>query len=128
MKLSKLDAAIRHIEAAIAAFEAGHFDIAITLAGAAEGMLPRLEHSLFDRLLNSPRVAGVDRKKLVAELNGTRDWLKHVTADKPQVIEVPEAEALFLITRAMSHVPPDDWNTRMVSFRPVLLERLKQIK
>ena len=38
--LTKAEASVRHIEAAIAAFDRGLFDVTITLAGAAEGMTP----------------------------------------------------------------------------------------
>jgi hypothetical protein len=39
--LTKAEASLRHIEAAITAFEQKRFDLAITLAGAAEGMAPK---------------------------------------------------------------------------------------
>ena len=51
LRLSKEIAALRHIEAAINFLSSGSFDLAITLAGAAEGMLegtPRT--SLFEKL------------------------------------------------------------------------------
>ena len=38
--LTKAEAFRRHIKAAMRAFEEGRFDVAITLAGAAEGMAP----------------------------------------------------------------------------------------
>jgi len=38
LPVTKLESAIRQTEAAIAALAVGHFDVAITLAGAAEGM------------------------------------------------------------------------------------------
>jgi hypothetical protein len=41
LNLTKVEAAIRQVEAAIEALERGDFDVAITLAGAAEDMIDR---------------------------------------------------------------------------------------
>ena len=47
LKLTLAQAATRQVDAAIDALERGKFDIALTLAGAAEGMIERDGHHLF---------------------------------------------------------------------------------
>jgi hypothetical protein len=42
VRLSLVEAATRQTEAAIEALEQGQYDVALTLAGAAEGMIPRV--------------------------------------------------------------------------------------
>jgi hypothetical protein len=87
--ITKVGGATRQTEAAIDAFFRGDFDIAITLAGAAEGMIERGGPHLWAYLLDTQRVRDrltvlegqeaevVERKPWVSVLNGERDWLKH---------------------------------------------------
>ena len=93
----------RPIEAAIAAFERGLFDIAITLAGAAEGMTPdTAAPHLFTHLRDHPRVAEIAQKEWVATLNVERDWLKHSNPSQPAVTSFQRAAASIMITRAVT--------------------------
>jgi hypothetical protein len=52
--LTRVQAAVRQIEAAIDAWENNQFDIATTLAGAAEGMIIS-SRGIFDYQRNHPR-------------------------------------------------------------------------
>jgi hypothetical protein len=55
LTLSLAEAAARQTNAAIAALEAGMFDISMTLAGAAEGMIKREGPHMFQGLRAAPR-------------------------------------------------------------------------
>jgi hypothetical protein len=79
--LSKREAAIRQIDSAIEAFHRGDFDIAITLAGAADGMKKTEPEDLFQKILEL-RPPTVERKRAIANLNSARDWLKHVSVEQ----------------------------------------------
>jgi hypothetical protein len=77
--LTKDEAALRHIEAAMAAFERGLYDVAITLAGAAEGMVPDPPTAgLFEALRDhqKPATEGIKRREWIRALNAERNWLK----------------------------------------------------
>jgi hypothetical protein len=56
-------AAVRQIDAAIDALEAGLFDVAITLAGAAEGMIERTGLHMFGELKKDAVALSASRKK-----------------------------------------------------------------
>jgi hypothetical protein len=56
LHLSLVEAATRQIDAAIDALQSGQYDIAITLAGAAEGMIERDGSYMFVHLKNAPHV------------------------------------------------------------------------
>jgi uncharacterized protein (UPF0210 family) len=62
LKISKAEGASRQVEKAIKALERGDFDIAVTLAGAAEGMLKRSGHHLWSFMLQSPKAAAFDKE------------------------------------------------------------------
>jgi hypothetical protein len=55
LNLSLAEAATRQTKAAIAALERGMFDVAMTLAGAAEGMIKRDGPHMFQGLRAHPR-------------------------------------------------------------------------
>lgn len=77
LKVTKIEAATRQLEAAIDAFERGELDVAITLAGAAEGTIERTGLHLF-AYLRDRTLKGVDhQKEWIPFLNFERDWLKH---------------------------------------------------
>ena len=76
LKLTKGEAATRQIEAAIAALVRGHFDIAITLASAAEDMIDRKGSHLFAFLRDHPQV---NKKDWIRHINRHRDWFKHAS-------------------------------------------------
>ena len=80
LTLTKIEAATRQVECAVEALVRGHFDVAITLAGAAEGMIKgETPTSLFAYHRDSPKrdEEGITEKELVSPLNKERDWLKH---------------------------------------------------
>jgi len=105
LQLSKEIAALRHIEAAITFLSAGSFDLAITLAGAAEGMLEGVPRtSLFEKLRDSERVADLASKEWIASLNTERDWLKHETPHLPREMIFVRGQAAIMVARAVSRL------------------------
>jgi hypothetical protein len=95
-------AAVRQIDAAIDALEAGLFDVALTLAGAAEGMIERTGMHMFGELKRSPEaLAKFTQKEWISILNMERDWLKH---GGQTTMEIHCSTATFMIARAASKV------------------------
>jgi hypothetical protein len=95
--LSKSEAATRQIEAAIEALLRGDYDIAITLAGAAEDMFEREGPHLFRFLREHPKARELNgAKEWVPHLNRERDWLKH--SNGPDVMEIQRAAAVSMIS------------------------------
>lgn len=116
-------AALRQIDAAIDALEAGHFDIALTLAGAAEGMIEKSGFHMFGELKNSPEaLARFTQKEWIAILNMERDWLKH--GGRP-TMEIHCSTAAFMIARATTKI--ENWSSRMVEFKIWMLANLDRI-
>jgi hypothetical protein len=116
-------AAVRQIDAAIDALEAGMFDVALTLAGAAEGMIERTGMHIFDELKRSPEaLAKFTRKEWISILNMERDWLKH---GGPPSMEIHCSTAAFMIARASTKV--ENWSPRMVEFKIWMLANLDRI-
>ena len=76
--LTKTEAAIRQIDASIEALLHDRFDVAITLAGAAEDMIDS-SRSLIDYQRKHSKVRELDMtgKEYVDRLNRERNWLKH---------------------------------------------------
>lgn len=120
LALTKTQGATRQTEAAIEALVRGDFDIAITLAGAAEGMLERDGPHMFSFLRDSPRVEHVETKVWIATLNLERDWLKHSGGAESLLLE--RGHAAFMIARAASKL--DKWTPRMEEFKEWLLKNL----
>jgi hypothetical protein len=105
LQISKEQAATRHIEAAIDFLKRGEFDIAITLAGAAEGMLEGTARtSLFEKLRDSPKVSDIKSKEWVSSLNTERDWLKHPTPQLPREMIFVRGQAAVMVARAVSRL------------------------
>jgi hypothetical protein len=123
LSLTKAGAAYRQTEAAIEAFVRGDFDIAITLAGAAEGTLDRDGPHMFPFLRDTPRVKGVPRKDWIATLNMERDWLKHTSG--PEQLTLGHWEAAFMIARAMSKL--EKWTPRMEEFKEWLVANIETL-
>lgn len=122
VKLTKESGAIRQIEAAIEALEMGRFECAVTLAAAAEGMLPeKPDQALFSGLVDHPkRPAHITRKQFITVLNLERDWLKHATPDFPPEMEITLSDAAFMIIRAMARL--DRWSGEMSDFKDWYME------
>jgi hypothetical protein len=123
LSLTLEKAAIRQIDAAIDALEASLFDVALTLAGAAEGMIQREGVHMFGELKKAP--AALERftqREWISILNMERDWLKH--GGQPRM-EVHCSTAAFMIARAASKV--ENWSPRMVEFKIWMLANLDHI-
>jgi hypothetical protein len=108
--LTKAEASRRHIEAAMTAFEEEQFDVSITLAGAAEGMVPKPPGSglqtgptLFPFLRDHPRIAaeGVEKTDWITALNAERDWLKHTGPTHAPTMEFERWAAAYMLYRAI---------------------------
>lgn len=111
--VTKQEAAVQQIEAAIAAFHAGQFAVTITLAGAAEDMAPDNGNGLWASIRDNPNRPIGERKVWVARLNETRNWLKH---DRPGDNRALVAfEAGVFILRAMDKWGP--WTPSMIAFK-----------
>jgi hypothetical protein len=95
VETSKQLAALEQIHAAIWHCRNERFECAITLAAAAEGLLPTTtEPHLFQLLINSP-LARND-----FDYNSIINWLKHPVPPDDHVI--PEFEVAIIIVRAIS--------------------------
>jgi hypothetical protein len=123
LTLTKAQGASRQTAAAIEAFARGDFDIAITLAGAAEGMLERQGPHMFSFLRNSPRVQDVEKKDWLTALNVERDWLKHSSGSA--TLQVNRGDAAIMIARAASKL--EEWSPRMEEFKDWLLNNTNDL-
>jgi hypothetical protein len=120
LRLTKEEGASRQTDAAIEAFGRGDFDIAITLAGAAEGMIERQGDYLFSYLRDSSKVQHVEKKEWIRTLNEERDWLKHADPHHAPVLELHREHAAMMIARAASKLI--NWSPRMQEFKVWLSE------
>jgi hypothetical protein len=120
LTVTKAEAAARQTEAAIEAFARGDFDIAITLAGAAEGMIKRDGPHMFPFLRDSPRVAHVPKKEWIDTLNSEFYWLKH--ASGPDTLVIEKEVAYFMIARAASKL--EKWTPRMEEFKDWIVKEV----
>jgi hypothetical protein len=123
LTLSLAEAATRQTNAAIAAFEHGMFDVAMTLAGAAEGMIKRDGPHMFQGLRAHPRaLKRFSQKEWISILNMERDWLKHGGEAE---MTIDRASAAFMIARAMSKL--DQWSAAMDEFKVWFLASLEEL-
>lgn len=124
LKLTKIEGATRQTSAAIEAFVCGHFDVAITLAGAAEGMLEREGPHLFSFLRDAIRgQPDVQMKEWSDILNIEKHWLKHTSGAETLLIE--RGHAAIMIARAASKLPV--WTPRMDEFKVWLLNNIDDL-
>ena len=123
LRLTRARAATRQIEAAIAALDAGHYDLAITLAGAAEDMFTRKCRYLFRFLAEHEKLAGFERKTLIKHLNRELVWLKH--DKRPNVLYIRRSVAVSMITRAASKLR--NWTPPIEQFRAWLVANVDDI-
>jgi len=123
--LTKAEAATRQVESAIDALDRGDFDVAVTLAGAAEGMFEREGLTLFAFLMNRPKVAHLNRKDWLRHLNQARDWLKH--CGPPKAMEIGLADAAVMIARAATKLEAADWTSKIDAFRAWYIANLDEI-
>jgi hypothetical protein len=125
MTLTKAEGALRQISAAIEAFWRGDFDIAITLSGAAEGMLERKEADLFLHMREASRVQHVPKKEWIGTLNQERDWLKHNNPEHSATAEIHRGAAAFMIARAASKL--ENWPPQVEEFKDWLINKLDDL-
>lgn len=130
LRLQKVDAAVRQTEAAIQSFFHGDFDIAITLAGAAEGMLSDLANgSVFRDIVDKAVTTGRwSEKDFVTELNFERDWLKHPTPGKPAEITISRMEAAYMCIRAIGKLPDANETEGIRDFKVWYLDFVRPTK
>jgi len=124
LKLTLTEGMTRQVDAAIDALERGDFDVAITLAGAAEDMIHREGHHLFAGLRDNPRSKEriAEKKDWIALLNQERDCLKHGGADEMQI---ECFDAAMMIARAASKL--EVWTPKMEDFRTWFLASLDNV-
>lgn len=92
LETTKKQSARRQIEAAIKVFHEGKLDCAITLAAAAEGLLPPTDDSHLFQMLQ-PYNAELD-------INLVINWLKHSTG--PQTATISQFEAALVVARGIT--------------------------
>jgi hypothetical protein len=123
-------AARRQIYLAITLLHRSEFEAAITLAAAAEGMLPKPEKPyLFPKL----KAWAEDLPKDEPGAKGANDfavWLKHgeLQGDKHAKATIPELEVVTMITRAISKYLAvyDGISPQMAQFRDWAIARLQE--
>jgi hypothetical protein len=113
LTITKAEGARRQVDGAIKALTRGDFDIAVTLAGAAEHMFERPGRDLWAFMREKAEATGLQTKEMRDSLNAARTWLKHpIDADKSLMLE--RYDAVEMIMRAMSKL--DEWSPRMKRF------------
>lgn len=115
--LTKSVAAMRQTHLAIGALANGDFDAAITLAGAAEELLPeKPDQKVFGTLRDDPSGQEMfGRKQWIELINVERNWLKHQTTTFGEELTISAADAAFMIVRAMARLPK--WSDEMHLFK-----------
>jgi hypothetical protein len=100
--VSKKETALRQIKIALQQLNADEYEAAITLAGAAEGMLETggFPTPLFENLKERRPPDFATEKEWISDLNRTRDWLKHNGNQKDGM--VGEFDAWLMISRAIT--------------------------
>jgi hypothetical protein len=130
LNLSLVEAAARQTNAAIDAIQRGKFDVAITLAGAAEGMLKErttkipsiFEIALFLRTAEEGTRDLYSKKELIVFLNAERDWLKHGGEAE---MEIPCLVAAMTVARAISKF--DEPSSKMREFSNWLKKNIDRL-
>ncbi|MER9231245.1 hypothetical protein NKI56_03905 [Mesorhizobium sp. M0622] len=123
-RVTKYEAAVQQIEAAIAAFHAGQFAVAITLTGAAEDMAPGKPSGLWELLLSNRPVE--ERKDWVSRLNETLYWLKHERPNAGETRNLAAVEAGIFILRALDKWEP--WTPAMLAFKDLWFSSPKLLR
>jgi hypothetical protein len=98
----------------------GDFDIATTLASAAEGMLQRDGLHLFSFLRAAQSVQEVVRKEWITVLDQERDWLKHCNPNDAPTLSLTNFEAGKMIAKAASKL--DKWTPPMDDFKDLFIQ------
>jgi hypothetical protein len=127
--LDRKTAATNQLVAALEMFLAARYDCAITLAGAAEGMVEgtgpmfgRMKSEVPEELKS---VVGRTDKERVSYWNTLRDWLKHHNSDMPNQIVIERYDAELMIARAITKIDPHPSTLSPDQFR--LLKRFYEL-
>jgi hypothetical protein len=115
-------AAMRQLHCAIEHLKEGHYEAAITLGAAAEGMLPET-----DARHLRPAVKKMSREPNVQQAGGSTDpnaiinWLKHGTIDGQRVeaLTIPAEESMIVVCRAVTKFNAiyNDMTPQMAAFQ-----------
>jgi hypothetical protein len=124
-------ASMRQIHAAIEHINRGDFECAITLAGAAEGMLPDTDKPHFRQKVIALQEAMPEAAKRFKGANDFINWLKHGAIAKGgprfETAVINQLEIFATIYRAITKFEAtyDDLSPQMKSFKSWLLEELQ---
>jgi hypothetical protein len=120
-------AAMRQLHCAIEHLKEGHYEAAITLAAAAEGMLPEPGKPY----LRSAIKQMSKRDDIQGETGGSNDpnacihWLKHGTVDgkRREAVTIPAEESMVIVCRAINkfHTVYSDMSPQMAAFHAVAI-------
>ena len=113
IRLTKNEAALRQTMAAIEMYLQGRYECAVTLAGAAEGMVPKSENSMHQahltrevpESLKHTEYATFDKTGRNRFWNTQRDWLRHTGDFHPPSMTIMKLDAESMISRAITHLP-----------------------
>ncbi len=95
--------------------ERGDFDVAVTLAGAAEGMFGS-RPGLWGYMMSGADAVDATRDELISFSNDLRDWLKHECPAAGQTRTITATHAALMIARAMSKLDKCKWSPAMTKF------------
>jgi hypothetical protein len=114
---------MRQINRAIDFAIQGEYECAITLAGAAEGMLPETWKPYFyERIKEVPQLARIKEEGGATGPNDFKNWLKHSTLVRggPRIdnATIPAEESVAMVYRAVTkfHAVYDDLSPQMIRF------------
>jgi hypothetical protein len=116
-------ASMRQIHCAMEHLHGGDYECAITLAGAAEGMLDTDEQHFYQRLREFSRRPEIRAEGGATGPNDYKNWLKHgtLTIGGPRIenATIPAEESVAMVWRAITkyNAAYDDMSPQMQSFR-----------
>jgi hypothetical protein len=115
---------MRQIHCAIEHLQRGDYECAITLAGAAEGMLPDTEESHFrEKVKSLSKSPEIQAEGGATGPNDYINWLKHgrIRREGPRIEKatIPAEESVAVIWRAITkyEVTCNDQSPQMLSFQ-----------
>ena len=111
--LEKVTVAVNHLDWAMRLIlDHAAFDVALTLAGAAEEVLGSLvPNSMFEEVTaNLTQHSGLTRRVVTQDhLNRMRNWLKHNNSGTNEIVDAElEVEAISMIFRALGNLAQYD--------------------
>jgi hypothetical protein len=116
-------ASMRQIHCAIEHLERGDYECAVTLAGAAEGMLPQTDEAHFrQKVIELSKTPEIKAEGGATGPNDYINWLKHgsIVRGGPRIDKatIPAEESVAVIWRAITkyHATYEDQSPQMLSF------------